>query len=171
MFLAKVKVVVAAVLLVAALGIAGVAYRTETAWAGQAEQASKAKPRSELEALRHENELLRLNLEVVLEKVRAQEAQLRDQREKAQAAQLRAQKQDYVRAITLVPTKVWGTVRLVPEDATKHAETALKALREAKDDQSRRQAVDALDQAVRGLRKQLPPVPPADPKRPPQGKE
>src|SRR5262249_17532266 len=34
------------------------------------------KPRSELEALRKENELLKLNLQVVLEKVRAQEAEL-----------------------------------------------------------------------------------------------
>src|SRR5262245_6290784 len=35
------------------------------------------KPRTELEALRRENELLKLNLEVVLEKVRSQETELR----------------------------------------------------------------------------------------------
>src|SRR5262249_51161234 len=67
MFFAKVKVVVAALLVVVALGAGGVAYRSETVWAGQAEQPGKAKPRSEVEELRRQVELLKLNLEVVLE--------------------------------------------------------------------------------------------------------
>src|SRR5262249_49249883 len=84
MWIAKVKVVGAAVLAVAALG-AGVAYHSEAVWAQQVAQASPAKPRSELEALRRENELLKLNLEVVLEKVRAQESELRTLRGKPAA--------------------------------------------------------------------------------------
>jgi hypothetical protein len=56
----------------AALGVGGTAFRGA---AGQARAADDAKPRSEMETLRHENELLRLNLNVVLEKVRALEAE------------------------------------------------------------------------------------------------
>src|SRR5262249_61697251 len=87
MWIAKVKVVVAAVFAVAALG-AGVAYRSEAVRAEQVAQASPAKPRSELEALRRENELLKLNLEVVLEKVRTQEKELRALRGKAAGPQV-----------------------------------------------------------------------------------
>src|SRR5262249_24271661 len=43
------------------------------------------KPPSELEALRKENELLKLNLQIVLEKVRAQEAEVQAARAQAQA--------------------------------------------------------------------------------------
>jgi RNA polymerase sigma factor (sigma-70 family) len=77
MFLTKLKVVLGVVLVVAALGAGGVAYRTADAQTVQTPRRAEGKPRSELEALRRENELLRLNLEVVLEKVRAQEAELR----------------------------------------------------------------------------------------------
>jgi RNA polymerase sigma factor (sigma-70 family) len=78
MLLAKLKVVVGALMVVVALAMSGLVYRAS----GQpapvaAERKPDSKPRSELEALRHENELLKLNLEVVLEKVRAQEAELR----------------------------------------------------------------------------------------------
>src|SRR5207249_3634977 len=132
-FLAKVKVVGAAVLLVAALGLGGVAYHSEAVWAGQTEQASKAKPRSELEALRRENELLKLNLEVVLEKVRAQEAELRALRGKAAHFELGLQKA----ALEALAVEIELKVR--PDDvAARQAEAALKALREAKDDPSRR---------------------------------
>ncbi len=77
MLLAKLKVAAGAVMVVAVLGASGLVYRA----AGQSarvatERKFDTKPRSELEALRRENELLKLNLEVVLEKVRAQEAQL-----------------------------------------------------------------------------------------------
>jgi RNA polymerase sigma factor (sigma-70 family) len=43
---------------------------------GEAQGADESKARSPLEALRHENELLKVNLNVLLEKVRAQEAEL-----------------------------------------------------------------------------------------------
>src|SRR5262249_30049449 len=42
-----------------------------------ADKPATGRPLTELEALRKENELLKLNLEVVLEKVRTQEAELR----------------------------------------------------------------------------------------------
>jgi RNA polymerase sigma factor (sigma-70 family) len=77
MLMKKLRLVIGAVMLVAALGAAGIGYQTNGGW-GIARAAPPDKPRSELEALRHENELLKLNLELVLEKVRAQEAELRE---------------------------------------------------------------------------------------------
>jgi RNA polymerase sigma factor (sigma-70 family) len=75
MFLKKLWVVGA--VLVVALGAGGLTY--QAAQPG-AQAAPPDKPVSELEALRKENELLKLNLQVVLEKVRAQEAELRELR-------------------------------------------------------------------------------------------
>ena len=77
MFLTKLKLMIGAVMIVTALGASSLVYRAEGQSATPAEKSSDGKPRSELERLRHENELLKLNLEVVLEKVRAQEAELR----------------------------------------------------------------------------------------------
>jgi RNA polymerase sigma factor (sigma-70 family) len=76
MFIAKLKLMAGAMMVVTALGATGLVYRA----AGQpapAEPRREGKPLSEVETLRRENELLKLNLEVVLEKVRAQEAELR----------------------------------------------------------------------------------------------
>jgi hypothetical protein len=76
MFIAKLKLMAGALMVMTALGATGLVYRA----AGQptpAEPRREGKPLSEVEALRRENELLKLNLEVVLEKVRAQEAELR----------------------------------------------------------------------------------------------
>src|SRR5205807_9616728 len=64
-------------LAVVALGAGGVAYRPAGAQTVQPTKRAEGKPQSEVEALRKEVELLRLNLLVVLEKVRAQEAELR----------------------------------------------------------------------------------------------
>jgi hypothetical protein len=77
MLMKKLRLVVGTVILVVALGAAGIGYQTTGGW-GVANAAPPDKPRSELDALRHENELLKTNLEVVLEKVRAQEAELRE---------------------------------------------------------------------------------------------
>src|SRR5262245_39440554 len=85
MFLAKLKVVIGVVLVVVALGAGGVAYRTADAQAVQPPRQAEGKPPSEVEALRKEVELLRLNLLVVLEKVRAQEAELRTLRAQPKA--------------------------------------------------------------------------------------
>jgi hypothetical protein len=63
---------VGAVMVVMALGASGLVYRA----VGQSASPVR-RPLTEVEALRRENELLKLNLEVVLEKVHAQEAELR----------------------------------------------------------------------------------------------
>lgn len=77
MFLTKLKTMVGAVMVMTVLGASGWVYRAAGQSATPIEKRSDGKPKSELERLRHENELLKLNLEVVLEKVRAQEAELR----------------------------------------------------------------------------------------------
>jgi RNA polymerase sigma factor (sigma-70 family) len=77
MFLAKVKMVAGVVFVAVALAAGGIAYRVENVQAAAPEEAKADRPVSELDALRKENELLRLNLQVVLEKVRAQEEELR----------------------------------------------------------------------------------------------
>jgi RNA polymerase sigma factor (sigma-70 family) len=73
MLMTKLKFAVAAVMVMVTLGTGGLAYRA----AGQSEGKPPDRPRTEVEALRHEVELLKFNLEVVLEKCRAQEAELR----------------------------------------------------------------------------------------------
>jgi RNA polymerase sigma factor (sigma-70 family) len=91
MLMTKLKMTVAGVMVATLLGVSGLVYRA----AGQVapgEGRLAAKPRTELEALRHEVELLKFNLEVVLEKCRAQENELRALRGKggdAAAAKLR----------------------------------------------------------------------------------
>lgn len=76
MFLNKLRLVLGVVVVTAVLGATGVAYRTGSS-ATAADKPATGRPLTELEALRKENELLKLNLEVVLEKVRTQEAELR----------------------------------------------------------------------------------------------
>jgi hypothetical protein len=69
-------VAVGLVVATVALGMVGLAHWT-SGGSGTAQAAPSDKPLTELEALRKENELLKLNLQVVLEKVKAQEAELR----------------------------------------------------------------------------------------------
>ncbi len=81
MFLAKLKWLVGAAMIVTALGASGLVYRAADPpistyrvadlLINPAAKPSNDKPLSELERLRRENELLKLNLEIVLEKVRA----------------------------------------------------------------------------------------------------
>src|SRR5262249_49036818 len=84
MFLAKLKTMVAMAMAVMALGTTCLAYRA--AQAAPMQGPGDGKPLSELEALRKENELLKLNLQVLLEKIRAQEADLRTFRAQHEAA-------------------------------------------------------------------------------------
>jgi RNA polymerase sigma factor (sigma-70 family) len=77
MFLTKLKLTAAVAVVVAALVAGGLVYQAGGV-VGPAQAAPEGgKPATELEALRRENELLKLNLLVVLEKVRAQDEELR----------------------------------------------------------------------------------------------
>jgi RNA polymerase sigma factor (sigma-70 family) len=173
MLLAKLKVAVGAAMVVAALGVSGLAYQAAAQPApGIAERKLDSKPRSELEALRHENELLKLNLEVVLEKVRAQESELRTLR-----GQVKATANGKGVAVADFDNDGWpdvlvtqylgarlfrnngnGTSTDVTElrpDPLQEVEAALKAWREAPDQAAQRRAADKLEKALKKMREQL----------------
>jgi RNA polymerase sigma factor (sigma-70 family) len=162
MFLAKLKLVVGAVVVVAALGAGGVAYQVSGPRPAQA--APETKPVSELEALKKENELLKLNLQVVLEKVRAQEAELRAAKEREEVLGKRRAadaQRTYYDAVTLYELAVKVDTAKSPDPA-QQIEAALKAFREAKDPDAKRRAADALEEAAKKLKEQ----PQKKPKKP-----
>jgi RNA polymerase sigma factor (sigma-70 family) len=77
MLMGKLKIAVGAVLLAAVFGAGGLAYHSGPAPAEAQVPQKDRKAENELEALRKENALLKLNLQAVLEKLRAQEEKLR----------------------------------------------------------------------------------------------
>jgi hypothetical protein len=98
----KVKVVLSSVLALLLFAVAGAAYQPGSGPVGGKD---KGRPLTELEALRRENELLKLNLEVVLEKVRAQEAELRKLRGPTAEDLQRLRDLDRIRRLDAVPDK------------------------------------------------------------------
>jgi RNA polymerase sigma factor (sigma-70 family) len=165
MFLAKLKVIVATVVVTVALGASGLVYQAS----GQAAPPA-GKPAGELEALRRENDLLKLNLEVVLEKVRAQEAELRTLRGRLEAKNAKAAAQgkggvfadfDSDGRVDLFVTEYVDLgggkfhVVKVEADPTQEVEGAMKAFREAKDKEAKKRAADALEKALKKLRELL----------------
>jgi RNA polymerase sigma factor (sigma-70 family) len=174
MLLKKLRMVVGAVMVLVALGAVGFGYQAGGGF-GAAQAAPPDKPAGELEALRRENELLRLNLLVVLEKVRAQETEL--QAARGREATLRERitldykvpahdtanlltvplsinEREYRIPVILDPNTAGGVA-----DAAKEAEAALKALREAKDKEGQRRATEALEKALEKLKQQTKPAP------------
>jgi RNA polymerase sigma factor (sigma-70 family) len=172
MLLKKLRMAIGAVMVLVALGTVGIAYQAAVG-AGAARAAPPDKPVSEMEALRKENELLKLNLQVVLEKVRAQENELQGLRKDlAASSYLRPHEGRvvldldndshpdlFVANSRLYLSKSDGTIlditRADTADPVKEAESALKALREAKDKNGKRRAADALEKATKKLRETL----------------
>jgi RNA polymerase sigma factor (sigma-70 family) len=156
MLMAKLKVVLGAVLVVTVLGASGLAYR-----AGGAQAAPPEKPKNELEELRRENELLRLNLRIVLEKCRAQEAELLALKGKGRGegppagGRMGGMGMPGMGGMGRLPGMPgMGGARPKEPDATRQLEEALKALKGARDQESRRRAVESLDAALRWLKEQ-----------------
>ncbi len=178
MLLKKLRLAAGAVLVVLALGAVGLGYQVG-GLSGAAQAAPPDKPANELEALRKENELLKLNLQVVLEKVRAQETEIQGLRKEVAARNVpllplwsgKAAFGDYdgdglvdllVANGRTYRLQADGTVMDVSpvrrnevSGAAKEAESALKALREAKDKEGQRRAAEALDRAMKKLKEQL----------------
>jgi RNA polymerase sigma factor (sigma-70 family) len=154
MLMKKLRLVVGTAMVLVALGAVGFGYRAGGG-SGTAQAAPPDKPRNEVEALRRENELLKLNLEVVLEKVRAQEAELRTLRGQTADAKKRYTLEvldQYYDLLARQPVE-----KKPPSDPLKQADAALKALREAKDPEGRRRATEALEKAVEKLKQQTKP--------------
>jgi RNA polymerase sigma factor (sigma-70 family) len=179
MLMTRLKVYVATGLAVVLLGVGSFAYRA----AGQAPQAETrppsdlealrreveiayraaskdpqvaTRPPTDMEILRREVEILKLQMEVMQAKVRAQETELRALRGRTTGASRLYEdlSRGYAERLyrNLGKPKAEGGA---PSDTARQAESALKALREAKDDVARQRAVDALDRALRRLIEQM----------------
>jgi Sigma-70, region 4 len=176
MLMKKLRLGVGAVLVLVALGVVGFSYQAGGG-SGAVQAAPPDKPLNELDALRKENELLKLNLQVVLEKVRAQETELHAVRKDLAASE--AVRKTFPYPLVQVTGDVknvgissdaglngsiilnertfdaWTLPRDMVPDAAKDADAAIKALREAKDKEGQRRAAEALDKAMKKLRQQL----------------
>jgi RNA polymerase sigma factor (sigma-70 family) len=174
MFVAKLKLVAVAVVVATSLGVSGLAYRASGPAAAYAAPDADKGP-SELEALRHKVELLQTNLDVLLEKVRAQEAELKSLRAQAaaSAAKVRAEHKLAVDVMDVYLSQVAeqmkkpgagvGSGAAASSDPLAELEAALRARRGAADQEAARQAEVAIEKAVdklRGLLKQTKPAAP-----------
>jgi RNA polymerase sigma factor (sigma-70 family) len=154
MFLTKLKMMVGTVMVVTALGACGLVYRASGQSASPAEKRSDGKPKSELERLRHENELLKLNLEVVLEKVRAQEAELRALKAQPAHAAITAHA-----AISPDGQKLAISSRGVVDLNALPEGTPLRIvidqIQKPRNKEELQRAIDEMEKALKGLREQL----------------
>jgi RNA polymerase sigma factor (sigma-70 family) len=161
MLLKKLRLAAGALTVMVALGAVGLGYYNGGSGAVQA--ATPNKSLSELEALREENELLKLNLQIVLEKVGAQESELRTLRGQAVASKgtglgaAFVDDNDGSLDLFLANGALHGQLLRNDSlsDVAKEAEEAVKALRAAKDKPGQRRAAEALDKAMKKLRERL----------------
>jgi RNA polymerase sigma factor (sigma-70 family) len=159
MFLAKLKTTLTA-LMVVFLGAGTVVY------CASGQTATRAKPPSELEALRHENELLKINLRITLEKIKALEGELialkgRAKDEQAllgwrRIAEFRKLTQ-YAKDPELTQTlqKALGYMEILNAS---EMDQAIKLFREAKDAESRQKALDRLEKLIQDRRRDTRPA-------------
>jgi RNA polymerase sigma factor (sigma-70 family) len=194
MYLSELKRVVGVVLVVAALGASGLVYRAsgqdspsrlERPSAQATPGAEKKKPLSEVEALRRENELLKLNMEVLLEKIRAQEGELRSlrgTRGEARKPEDPKARRDETKSLLELERKTQPKAgqRDLPDverlsdqlkqlkklsskefeqeiksKVLRELETALKELSKAGDGETQRAVQEALEEALKELRKEM----------------
>jgi RNA polymerase sigma factor (sigma-70 family) len=161
MLLTKLRLAVGVVTVMVALGMVGLGH--QKGGSGAAHAAPPDRPLTELETLRKENELLKLNLQIVLEKVGTQESELRTLRGQVAASKRTGLGGAFVDIdndgfadLVLANGVLYKELRndSLP-DAAKEAEEAVKALRAAKDKAGQRRAAEALDKAIKKLRERL----------------
>jgi hypothetical protein len=160
MLLTKLRLAVGVVTVMVALGMVGLGY--QKGGSGAAQAAPPDRPLTELETLRKENELLKLNLQIVLEKVGTQESELRTLRGQVAASKWTGLGAAFVDidndgfADLVLNGVLYKELRndSLP-DVAKEAEEAVKALRAAKDKAGQRRAAEALDKAIKKLRERL----------------
>jgi RNA polymerase sigma factor (sigma-70 family) len=164
MFIAKLKTVVGfSSFVVLAIGFGGLAYQTVGAQnVPPAKQ--NVRPLNELEALRKENELLKLNLQVVLEKFHAQEIEIRTLKSNAAVKKTAVlagpgytigdfDRDGILELYLAAPNSSYLLHASQPKAPS--LDDALKRLREAKSEPARRQAIEALEHAVQRLRAEM----------------
>jgi RNA polymerase sigma factor (sigma-70 family) len=153
MFLAKLKTVIGTSIVALALGVGGLVYNAEVI-PGGARAADGDKPKSELDTLRKENELLKINLQVTLEKIQAQEAELIKLR--GQVAIANSPPGLKVERLKLAERHLYALSRLAELENKRtpsaEIEAAIKAWQEAKDEESRKKAVNLLEKALQKMK-------------------
>jgi RNA polymerase sigma factor (sigma-70 family) len=158
MFLAKLKTTIVTGIVALAIGVGGLVYNAEFL-PGGARAADGDKPKSELDTLRKELELLKLNLQVTLEKIQAQEAELRKLRGQISKVGEKTAK-DGFQDILLQLSQIDQSTELilvdpnqVPQtDPTSEVEAAVKAWQAAKDKDSRQKAAALLEKALQKMK-------------------
>jgi RNA polymerase sigma factor (sigma-70 family) len=172
MFLAKLKATLATITALV-LGAGALVY------CASGQTGGTTKPRNELEALRHENELLKINLRVTLEKIKALESEVTALKTQPKATAVGRVFADFDRdgaldllitsdelvrirpdgTIVMKPDVTWAKAKKAIEEAIKvrpdEMEAALKLLRAAKDAQSRKAAVDQMGRVLKKLREDI----------------
>ncbi len=174
MVLKRLRLVLGGILVLAMFALGGIAYQAGGG-TGVALAAPADRPASELDVLRRENELLKLNLQVVLEKLRAEESELRDLRSRSGPGAMMGSgmaggmggmsgmrgsggMMGMAGPVGAGGPSAPGAMRSASGDnvdVVKEAEAAIKQLREARDRDSQRRAADALEKAMKKLREQL----------------
>jgi hypothetical protein len=176
MLMRKLKLTVVAILVTAALGALGLACRSGEEARAQdlAARAGDGKPLSELEALRRENQRLRKNIEILLDRISAQDATMKAQAQAARTSHVWdvAEAVDAYNAtvsadlaakrLSTLSNRValrhtLGEAAKKAADPTQEVEAALKTWREARDPAARRSAAQALERAIQHLRQQVDP--------------
>lgn len=186
MLLTKLKWTVGVVMVVATLGATGLIYRAtgQSTPAPAAEKEDGGKTPSELEILRREVELIKLKLEVVQDKQRTHEAELRVLRQPTEAdlktkvqmleSELKMWKERAAWSERMSrPGRQYVTVSQAEADQARllsarlalrnmetqlqlqKMETALKTLREARDSEAKRRAADELEKVFKKLCEQM----------------
>jgi RNA polymerase sigma factor (sigma-70 family) len=146
MLMTKLKVIVATVMVATVLGACGLAYYTSAAQA-----APNAERKDDLEALRKENDLLRRSLEVALDRIKAQDAELKnlhDREKKRDVTSYESLSGDYYRALDK---------KNKYEKAVDQLDAWMNALRDAKDKVTTLRAVADLEKALQRLKESLKP--------------
>jgi RNA polymerase sigma factor (sigma-70 family) len=172
MFIAKLKGTLAPVFAVLMLGTGSLVY---CAGGGSPSAKGQEKTRSPLEALRKENELLKINLRITLEKIQAMEVelkQLKGTRGPLESFSTRVgDLYPYTQALILDSQKLEAQDLLIQRagkvkiDAATEIERALKALGDP-DENVRKSALGQMERALKALRDERRPTSDPTPKTP-----
>jgi hypothetical protein len=145
MLMTKLKLVVATAMVATVLGACCLAYYTSAALAGPADR------KDDLEALRKENDLLRRSLEVALDRIKAQDAELKGLRD-------RDRKRGLTDEESRARLRYNEFTSMYDSETVNRLGVRLKAIGEAKDQDTALRAVEDLEKALQRLKESLKPA-------------